>query len=186
VEARRPGWRSHPRQAGRYGTARQCGCAARALFPPRFAQTQIWLLFVSQVVPQKGQFVTGPLGPKTSKSARTASLSRSVCSRAGDSSRAAGGPSKWRRNSVPPFVPVRLPGIRVTPRPQSEWELLKLQSIGSFHDVSLCYPAKRHSTRWGTRTSCPPSSKSLANHVRYDYVAGFYPASTGGRKKAQG
>lgn len=34
-----------------------------------------------------------------------------------------------------------------------------------------------------TRDVLPAILKSLAEHVRYDYVAGFYPSSSGVRKK---
>jgi hypothetical protein len=75
-----------------------------------------------------------------------------------------------------------LPGVRVDPRPQSEWELLKLQSIGSFMKLASATGGEAFDAT-GTRDVLPTILKSLANHVRYDYVAGFYPASSGGGKR---
>jgi len=80
------------------------------------------------------------------------------------------------------LCPVKLPGVRVNPRPQSEWELLKLQSIGSFMTLASATGGRAFDAV-GTKDVLPTILKSLAEHVRYDYVAGFYPASSGGRKR---
>jgi hypothetical protein len=80
------------------------------------------------------------------------------------------------------LCPVILPGVRVDPRPQSEWELLKLQSIGSFMTLASATGGEAFDAV-GTKDVLPTILKSVANHVRYDYVAGFYPASSGGRKR---
>jgi len=101
--------------------------------------------------------------------------------RGGDSSRAAEAIQVAQELGTA-LCPVRLPGIRVTFRPQSEWELLKLQSIGSFMTLASA-TGKEAFDAVGNQDVLPAILKSLANHVRYDYVAGFYPASTGGRKR---
>jgi VWFA-related protein len=80
------------------------------------------------------------------------------------------------------LCPVKLPGVRVTPRAQSEWELLKLQSIGSFMNLASATGGEAFDAI-GTKDVLPAILKSLANHVRYDYVVGFYPSSSGGRNR---
>jgi len=68
------------------------------------------------------------------------------------------------------------------PRPNSEWELLKLQSIGSFMTLASATGGEAFDAV-GTKDVLPAILKSLAEHVRYDYVAGFYTSSSGGRKR---
>jgi VWFA-related protein len=63
-----------------------------------------------------------------------------------------------------------------------EWELRKLQSIGSFMKLASATGGQAFDAV-STKDVLPTILKSLANHVRYDYVVGFYPASSGGRKR---
>lgn len=74
------------------------------------------------------------------------------------------------------------PGNQTNPDPNSEWELRKLQSIGSFMNLAHATGGQGFNAV-ATTDVLPSILKSLAQHVRFDYVVGFYPSSSGGRKK---
>ena len=83
------------------------------------------------------------------------------------------------------LCPVMLPqptGAQVDTASNGEWELRKLQSIGSFMKLASDTGGQAFNAV-STKDVMPTILKSLANHVRYDYVAGFYPSSSGGRKR---
>jgi VWFA-related protein len=81
-----------------------------------------------------------------------------------------------------PVMLAQPPSARVNPNPNSQWELDKLQSIGSFMSLASATGGQSFDAV-GNKDVLPTILKSLANHVRYDYVAGFYPSSSGGRKR---
>jgi Ca-activated chloride channel family protein len=81
-----------------------------------------------------------------------------------------------------PVMLAQPPGAQVNPKPHSEWELNKLQSIGSFMNLASATGGQAFDAV-ETKDVLPTILKSLASHVRYDYVAGFYPSSSGGRKR---
>jgi hypothetical protein len=83
------------------------------------------------------------------------------------------------------LCPVMLPqptGAQVDTASNGEWELHKLQSIGSFMKLASDTGGQAFNAV-STKDVLPTILKSLANHVRYDYVAGFYPSSSGGGKR---
>jgi len=104
--------------------------------------------------------------------------------RQGDSLRAAEAVQVAQELGVA-LCPVMLPqptGAQVDTVSNGEWELHKLQSIGSFMKLASDTGGQAFNAV-STKDVLPTILKSLANHVRYDYVAGFYPSSSGGRKK---
>lgn len=81
-----------------------------------------------------------------------------------------------------PVMLAEPPGNGVDPDPGSEWQLHRLQSIGRFMNLARATGGQGFNAI-STTDVLPSILKSLAQHVRYDYVVGFYPSSSGGRKK---
>jgi VWFA-related protein len=71
---------------------------------------------------------------------------------------------------------------RVNPNPDPGWELYRMASINAFMNLAKATGGREFSTV-ASREVVPTILKSLAQHVRYDYVVGFYPSSSGEHKR---
>ena len=81
-----------------------------------------------------------------------------------------------------PVMLAQAPDPHVSPNPYSGWDLGRLQSIGSFMNLASATGGQGFDAI-STKDVLPTILKSLANHVRYDYTVGFYPSSSGERKR---
>jgi VWFA-related protein len=81
-----------------------------------------------------------------------------------------------------PVMLAQPPGLQASSGPNAEWEVYRMQSIGSFMSLARATGGQAFDSV-ATRDVLPTILKSLAQRVRYDYVAGFYPSSSGVRKR---
>ena len=65
---------------------------------------------------------------------------------------------------------------------RSGWELERAQSVGRYLELASATGGLKFDAI-SNQDVLPGILKSLATHIRYDYVAGFSPSTSGGRKK---
>jgi len=81
-----------------------------------------------------------------------------------------------------PVVLAQPPGGQPRGDPNPAWDLYRAASMASFVNLARATGGQAFDAV-ATRDVLPTILKSLAQRVRYDYVAGFYPSSSGGHKR---